>query len=49
MHVASLTYHYGSEVAASRHSMLWFRDLGGKLVAGPAGVTKFLEDVFRDV
>jgi hypothetical protein len=49
MHVASLSYHYGPEVAASRHSMLWFRDLGGKLVAGPAGATRFLEDVFRDL
>ena len=49
MHVASLSYHYGPEVAASRHSMLWFRDLGGKLVAGPAGATRFLEDVFRNL
>ncbi|KFZ17533.1 hypothetical protein V502_04544 [Pseudogymnoascus sp. VKM F-4520 (FW-2644)] len=46
MHVASLLYHYGPKVAASWHSMLWFCNLGGKLVAGPAGATRFLEDVF---
>jgi hypothetical protein len=49
MHVASLAYHYGPEVAASRHSLVWFRDLGGKSIGGPAGATRFLEDVFRDL
>lgn len=49
MHVASLAFHYGPEVAASRHSLVWFRDLGGKSINGPAGATRFLQDLFRDL
>jgi hypothetical protein len=49
MHVAALGFHYGPEVAASRHSLVWFRDLGGKSIDGPAGATRFLEDLFRDL
>jgi hypothetical protein len=49
MHVASLGFHYGPEVAASCHSLIWFRDLGAKSISGPAGATRFLEDLFRDL
>lgn len=47
MHVASLAYHYGPTVAASRHSQLWFAELGGRDIDGLSGLTPFLEDVFR--
>ncbi|KAF2664817.1 hypothetical protein BT63DRAFT_418151 [Microthyrium microscopicum] len=49
MHVASLAFHYGPEIAESRHSLVWFRDLGGKSISGPASATRFLEDLFRDL
>lgn len=49
MHVASLAFHYGPEVAASRHSYLWFQELGGLRVDGPRGATKYLEELFRDL
>lgn len=49
MHVASLRFHYGPEVAASRHSLVWFRDLGGKSIRGPTSATRFLEDLFREL
>jgi hypothetical protein len=49
MHVASLGFHYGPEVAASCHSLIWFWDLGAKSISGPAGATRFLEDLFRDL
>ena len=49
MHIASLGFHYGPEVAASRHSLVWFRDLGGKSISGPAGATRFLDELFRDL
>lgn len=39
MHIAALKYYYGPEVAASRHSLVWFRDLGGKFINGLAGAT----------
>jgi hypothetical protein len=47
--VASLSFHYGPEVGASRHSLIWFRDLGAKSIGGPEGAGKFLEEVFRDL
>jgi hypothetical protein len=37
LHVASLSFHYGPEVGASRHSLIWFRDLGAKSIGGPEG------------
>jgi hypothetical protein len=37
LHVASLKFHYGPEVGASRHSLIWFRDLGAKSIGGPEG------------
>jgi hypothetical protein len=49
MHVASLGFHYGLEVAASRHSLVWFRDLGAKSIGGPIGATRFLKELFRDL
>jgi hypothetical protein len=47
--VASLSFHYGPEVGASRHSLIWFRDLGAKSIGGPEGAGQFLEEVFRDL
>ena len=49
MHVASIAFHYGPEVAASRHSNVWFKELGGILIRGPSGAAKFLEDLFHDL
>jgi hypothetical protein len=49
MHVASLRFHYGPEVAASQHSLVWFRDLGGKSIGGPTSGTRFLDELFRDL
>jgi hypothetical protein len=40
--MASLSFHDGPEVGASRHSLIWFRDLGAKSIGGP-------EEVFRDL
>jgi len=49
MHVAALTFHYGAAVATSRHTHVWFQELGGKDMMGPSRVTKFLEDFFQDL
>jgi hypothetical protein len=49
MHVASLQFHYGAEVAASQHSLVWFRDLGGKSIGGPTSGTRFLDELIRDL
>ncbi|KFY03560.1 hypothetical protein V490_00141 [Pseudogymnoascus sp. VKM F-3557] len=49
LHVASLSFHYGPEVGASRHSLIWFRDLEAKSIGGPEGAGKFLEELFREV
>jgi hypothetical protein len=49
MHVAALAFHYGPEVAASRHSLLWFRDLGAHSIRGPSGAVKFLDDLFQSL
>jgi hypothetical protein len=49
MHIALLLYYYRPKVAASRHSLVWFRDLGGKSISGPPGATRFLQDLFRDL
>ena len=46
MHVAALSFHYGPAVAVSRHTHVWFEDLGGKDMTGPSRVTKFFEDFF---
>jgi hypothetical protein len=47
MHIASLGFHYGAGVAASQHSLLWFRDLGGRSIGGTVTVMEFLEELFR--
>jgi len=49
MHIALLLYYYRPKVAASRHSLVWFRDLGGKPISGPPSATRFLQDLFRDL
>ena len=49
MHVAALAFHYGPEVAASCHSYVWFRELGGISVDGPLGAAKYLEELFGDI
>lgn len=49
MHVASLGFHYGAAVAASRQSVLWFRDLGRRSIGGSLTVTAFLEELFREL
>ena len=49
MHVAALSFHYGPAVAVSRHTHVWFEDLGGKDMTGPSRVTKFFEDFFQDM
>ena len=41
MHVAALAFHYVPEVAASHHSLLWFRDLGAHSIRGPSGADLF--------
>lgn len=49
MHTASLRFHYGAAVAASQHSLLWFRDLGGKSIGGSLTVTAFLRELFEEL
>jgi hypothetical protein len=49
MHVAALDFHYGPDVAADRHSLVWFRELGIDSIRGPSGATQFLGEVFRDL
>ena len=49
MHVAALGYHYGQEVAANRHSQLWFAVLGGQSITGIFTAGRFLEKVFREL
>lgn len=41
LHVASLSFHYGPEVGASRHSLIRFRDLGAKSNGGPEVAGQF--------
>lgn len=49
MHIPALAYHYGPAVAASRHSQLWFSELGGQRIDGAGGLAAFLNQVFRDI
>ncbi|KJK73603.1 hypothetical protein H634G_11138 [Metarhizium anisopliae BRIP 53293] len=49
MHVPSLAYHYGSQVATNRESQLWFAELGGRDMRGLAGTSRFVEEVFREL
>jgi hypothetical protein len=49
MHIASIAFHYGPEVASSCHSELWFNELGGLRVQGPSSAATFLEEVIREL
>jgi hypothetical protein len=49
MHIASIAFHYGPEVAASCHSEAWFNELGGLRVQGPSSAAKFLEEVLQEL
>jgi hypothetical protein len=49
MHISSIGFHYGPEVAASCHSELWFNELGGLRVQGPSSAAKFLTEVLEEL
>jgi hypothetical protein len=49
MHIASIAFHYGPEVAASCHSEVWFNELGGLGVQGLTSAAKFLEEVLQEL
>lgn len=49
MHVAALSYHYGPAVGISRHTHVWFQELGGRSMTGPSGISKLLEDLFQEL
>jgi hypothetical protein len=49
MHIASIAFHYGPEVASSCHSELWFNELGGLRVQGPSSAATFLEEVIQEL
>ena len=49
MHAASISYHYGPEVGASRHSNVWFTELGGMAMEETNGGAQFLEELFHDL
>lgn len=49
MHIASIAFHYGLEIAASYHSKVWFNELGGLAVQGPSSAAKFLEEVMQEL
>lgn len=49
MHIASIQFHYGPEVAAGCYSDLWFNKLGGLKVEGPSTATKFLTEVLEEL
>ena len=49
MHIASIGYHYGADVAAYCHSEVWFREVGGLAVQGPSSAAKFLDEVLEEM
>jgi hypothetical protein len=49
MHIASIAYHYGPEVAATRYSEVWFNELGGLGVQGPTSAATFLREVLQEL
>lgn len=49
MHITSIGFHYGPEVAASCHSELQFNELGGLRVQGPSSAAKFLTEVLEEL
>ncbi|KAK3177773.1 hypothetical protein K4F52_009471 [Lecanicillium sp. MT-2017a] len=49
MHAAALAFHYGNEIAANRHSQLWFAEMGGQSIGSMSSANEFLESLFREV
>ena len=49
MHIASIAFHYGPEVAASCYSEVWFNELGGLGVQGPTSAARFLKEVLQEL
>jgi hypothetical protein len=49
MHIASIGYHYGPAVAATRSSEVWFNELGGLKVQGPTSAAAFLQEVIQEL
>jgi hypothetical protein len=49
MHIPSLAFHYGPEIAATRKSLIWFRELQCESVRGVRGASAYLKDLFQDV
>ncbi|KAL5400731.1 hypothetical protein PMIN03_012135 [Paraphaeosphaeria minitans] len=49
LHIASIAFHYGPEVAARCHSELWFNELGGLRVQGPSSAAKFVAEVLEEL
>ena len=49
MHIASIAFYYGPEVAASCYSEVWFNELGGLRVQGPSSAAKFVEEVLQEL
>jgi hypothetical protein len=49
MHTAALSFHYGKDVAASRASSVWFRELGGLDVQDQGSASMFLVTVFNEM
>jgi len=49
MHIASLAFHYGAAVAASRQSQLWFGEIGSRGIRHLSSAARFLEEVFREL
>ncbi|KAM0445891.1 hypothetical protein ACHAO4_009601 [Trichoderma viride] len=45
MHIPALAFHYGPAVAASRHSQLWFSELGGQRIDRVRAAAAFLNQV----
>jgi hypothetical protein len=47
--MASIAFYYGLEVAVSRYSNIWFKELGNILIRGLSEVAKFLKDLFYNL
>lgn len=49
MHLASLRFHYGLEVAARRSSSLWFRDFGSLAICGRLRAAEFVTQLVEEL
>ena len=49
MYIALLSYHYGSVMGTSRHTYIWFQELGTRWIDGPSGITYLFENLFEDL